>query len=80
MAHAWILPGYENTADVFAGAYMCVKGTGPVAADDPCHADRRDPEHDGTAPRPTVPPELLNPGTGDGAGGGAGGDHGEHGH
>jgi hypothetical protein len=85
MAHAWILPGYENTRDVFSGAYMCVKGTGPVAAEDPCHDDRTDPEHDGTAPRPTVPPELLNPGTGTGTSTSTStapgmSEHGDHGH
>jgi hypothetical protein len=48
MAHAWIIPGWEDRYDVFSGAYMCLKGTGqPPAAGDPCHDDHSDPEHGG---------------------------------
>ena len=46
MVHAWIVPGYENRYDVFAGGFGCVKGTGPYApAGDPCYRDHSDPEH-----------------------------------
>jgi hypothetical protein len=57
MAHAWIIPGYEDRYDVFSGAYMCVKGTGrPPAAGDPCHDDHTDPEHGhGAAPGAPMP-------------------------
>jgi hypothetical protein len=49
MSHAWIIPGYEDRYDVFAGAYMCLKGEGkPPAANDPCHDDHSDPEHAGS--------------------------------
>jgi hypothetical protein len=37
MGHAWIIPGYENFYDVFAGASACVMAKGKPAADDPCH-------------------------------------------
>jgi hypothetical protein len=46
MAHAWIIPGWENLQDVFSGAYMCVKANGiPPAANDPCRTDTSNPEH-----------------------------------
>jgi hypothetical protein len=75
MLHAWIVPGYENQRDVFSGAFMCVRGTGPLQdTEDACTKDTTDPEHAGgddhgggaTAPTTAVPP--------------AGGDHGAHGH
>jgi hypothetical protein len=78
MIHAWILPGYENTYDVFSGAFACVKGTGPVTDPaDACRADHQDMEHGGPAPTapPTVPggpttaPTTMPPM-----------DHGAHGH
>jgi hypothetical protein len=56
MAHAWIIPGYEDRYDVFSGAYMCVQGTGkPPAANDPCHDDHSDPEHGGGGTATTMP-------------------------
>jgi hypothetical protein len=60
MIHAWIVPGYENVRDVFSGAFMCVRGTGPVTdRKDPCHDDLTDPEHPQTtttAPGTGTPP------------------------
>jgi len=48
MSHAWIVPGYENKFDVFAGASACVMGTGKPSASDPCHTTEMiDPEHAG---------------------------------
>jgi hypothetical protein len=48
MGHAWIVPGYEDRYDVFAGAMDCIKGTGPPAANDPCHdAATGEMEHGG---------------------------------
>jgi hypothetical protein len=49
MAHAWIVPGYEDKFDVFASASPCVMGTGKPAANDPCHNEEMDdPEHAGS--------------------------------
>jgi hypothetical protein len=63
MIHAWILPGYENVYDVFSGAYACVKGTGPVADNDPCKAVHADPEHGNPTTTATTAPGTTLPGT-----------------
>lgn len=66
MVHAWIVPGYENKRDVFAGAYGCVNAvTGPYAPpSDPCHdwfsdGHNHEPEPPGPAAGTVLP---MNPG------------------
>jgi hypothetical protein len=64
MIHAWIMPGYENTYDVFSGAYACVRGKGPVTdPDDACKGDHREMEHGNPAPTTTVLPPTTSPTT-----------------
>ena len=56
MAHAWIIPGWEDFYDVFSGAFMCVKANGiPPKADDPCRSDHSDPEHGHGTPTSAAP-------------------------
>jgi len=56
MSHAWIVPGYEDKFDIFAGASACVQGTGKPSANDPCHTiDMADPEHAGNGGEHNMP-------------------------
>ena len=61
MLHAWIVPGYEDTYDVFASAYMCVKGTNTVVADDPCHSDLGSTTTTTTMPPMVMPTTTMMP-------------------
>jgi hypothetical protein len=63
MVHAWIVPGYEERHDVFAGAHGCVDArTGPYAApDDPCQTRFRDGHHPSTQVFPGPPSGVRPP-------------------
>jgi hypothetical protein len=55
MAHAWIVPGYEDRYDVFAGASACIQGSGrPPSADDPCHLTPMEMDHGNGGGTPTT--------------------------
>ena len=36
LLHAWIVPGWFHTPDVFVGHHPCLLPSGPAAPDDPC--------------------------------------------
>jgi hypothetical protein len=77
--HAWIVKGYENRYDVFAGSSACLLSGSRPTADDPCHGAAVG--SNGHAHDPGIPPHTHGtapvPGTPSGDPGGAHGDHGE---
>jgi hypothetical protein len=50
MLHAWIIPGFENKVDMFAGTHPCLLEKGVAPPEDPCWAEAAGTGQPGTDP------------------------------